>query len=93
MSKVILQGYILAPDADLANVKEALPEHILLTQQEAGCLVFKVTSDETNPNRFNVYEEFVDRAAFEKHQQRVRESRWGKVTGDVSRHYEISGLD
>lgn len=93
MSKVILQGYILVPDNDLDGVEAALPEHIQLTQQEAGCLVFEVTTDKANPNRFNVYEEFVDRDAFKRHQQRVSDSPWGKVTVNVSRHYEISGLD
>ena len=93
MSKVILQGYILVPDSDLEDVEAALPEHIRLTQQEAGCLVFEVARDETKPNRFNVFEEFVDRDAFDRHQQRVQESRWGKITVNVSRHYEISGLD
>jgi len=93
LSKVILQGYILVLDDDLDNVEEALPEHIQLTKQEAGCLVFSVTKDEADPNRFNVYEEFADPEAFEKHQQRVRESRWGAITANVSRHYEVSGLD
>lgn len=93
MPKVILQGYILVLDDDLDNVEEALPEHIESTQREAGCLVFTVTKDKTDPNRFNVYEEFVDREAFEKHQQRVQESRWGKTTKNVTRQYEIRGLD
>lgn len=93
MKKVVLQGHILVPDSDLGVVKATLPGHIQLTQQEAGCLVFNVTQDHKNPNRFNVYEEFADRDAFEKHQQRVRESRWGRITTNVSRHYEISGLD
>lgn len=80
-------------DDDLDEVSAALPEHIKLTRQEAGCLVFNVTKDEANPNRFNVYEEFADRDAFEKHQLRVRESRWGTITANVSRHYDIGSLD
>jgi len=81
------------PDGDLAKVMQALTEHIELTRQEKGCLVFEVAQDDTNPNRFNVYEEFVDREAFENHQQRVRDSRWGATTANISRHYEISGID
>ncbi|EPR4995117.1 putative quinol monooxygenase, partial [Vibrio navarrensis] len=41
------------------------------------------------PLRFDVYEEFVDKVAFEQHQKRVKASRWGKVTVSVERHYEI----
>ena len=89
MSKVILKGHIVVPDIDLAAVKSALPLHIELTRQEAGCLVFQVTQDETHKNIFKVYEEFMDRSAFEAHQYRVRVSRWGKVTKNVERVYQI----
>lgn len=90
MSKVILQVFIDVPDKDLSTVKRELENHINLTLEEPGCLVFKVTEDEANPNRFNVYEEFVDKSAFELHQKRVHSSNWGNVTKDVERHYEIS---
>lgn len=93
MSKVILSGYILVPDADLAVVEAELPRHIENTRQESGCLVFEVVRDEANPNRFEVYEEFTDQRAFEHHQQRVGRSRWGQVTSNVARHYQIEGLD
>ena len=90
MSKVILQGYILVPDKDLEIVKRELPIHINLTNKELGCLVFDVTNDINNPNKFNVYEEFVDQAAFEHHQNRVKHSNWGKITNQVTRHYQIT---
>lgn len=90
MSKVTLEGYILVPESDLSAVESALGSHTALTRQEAGCLVFDVSQDETNKNRFNVYEEFVDRSAFESHQERVRQSEWGKVAAGAERHYRIT---
>ena len=90
MSKVILQGYILVPDVDLEIVKTELVVHSKLTKQESGCLIFEVTPDIDNPNRFSVYEEFVDQAAFDLHQSRVKNSNWGKVTTQVERHYQIT---
>lgn len=89
MSKVILTGFIIVPDANLETVKQELPIHTALTRNESGCLRFDVTPDKHSPNRFDVYEEFADRAAFDAHQARVQNSRWGQVTKDVERHYEI----
>ena len=89
-SKVILSGYILVPEGELKPVLDALPRHIELTQAESGNLVFEVTQDDTNPCRFNVYEEFVDQEAFEAHQERARNSAWGQVTQNVERYYKIS---
>ena len=93
MSKVILTGYIIVPDSDLHAVKEELTTHIRLTTQEDGCIVFEVTQDESNLNKFNVYEEFVDRDSFSAHQKRVRESNWGAITENVERHYQITDVN
>lgn len=90
MSKITLQGYIVISDDDLARVKAEIPRHIELTKKEEGCLVFRVSQDQESKNTFNVYEEFVDRGAFEAHQQRVKSSRWGKIAANVERHYQIS---
>lgn len=90
MPKIILQGYILVPNADLGFVIAALDQHCLLTQAEPGCLVFNVTQSKNNPNRFDVYEEFIDKHAFILHQQRVKTSYWGQVTANVERFYQIS---
>ena len=88
MSKVTLSGYILVPEADREAVAAALPVHIDATRGEPGCLVFEVTrADEAG--RFDVYEEFVDRGAFEAHQARVKASEWGAVTARVERHYTV----
>lgn len=93
MSKIILSGYIIVPEPDLEAVQEKLPEHILKTREEEGCLVFNVDQDPADPCRFQVYEEFKNNAAFEFHQARVGASEWGEVTRNVKRHYMIEGND
>ncbi|GAA5524222.1 hypothetical protein Maes01_00776 [Microbulbifer aestuariivivens] len=89
MSKVTLRGYILVPESELEVVKNELDNHKRPTLEEPGCLVFRVTENPENPLRFDVYEEFAHRAAFDLHQQRVRASRWGQVTLNIERHYQI----
>ena len=90
MSKVILEGYIVVSEADLMAVKRALVNHIQLTREEDGCIVFDVSQDSENENRFNVYEAFSSESAFELHQQRVRSSAWGKASKEVKRYYQVS---
>ena len=89
MSKVILKGFILVPQDELAAVRQALVRHTELTLEEPGCLVFEVTANRENPCRFHVYEEFKDKDAFLQHQARVQASDWGKLTVNVERHYEV----
>ncbi|MDW6004814.1 putative quinol monooxygenase [Vibrio mangrovi] len=91
MSKVILKGFIIVPESDLAAVKQALVRHRKLTLEEPGCIVFEVTENADDPQRFDVYEEFTDKSAFEQHQKRVKRSLWGEITMNVERHYEIVG--
>jgi len=93
LSKIILQGHIVVPESDIEIVESELANHIELTREEAGCLKFTVEQDPNVTGRFNVYEEFSSREAFDYHQQRVRASYWGKVTKDVERHYKISEQD
>lgn len=92
MKEIILKGFILVSQNDLMAVKDELDNHIQLTRAETGCLTFKVTQDPLNPCRFDVYEEFVDEAAFQAHQARVKSSRWGKITVNVERHYTVTGI-
>ncbi|MDX7744150.1 putative quinol monooxygenase [Aeromonas veronii] len=92
MGKVILQGFIIVPLSDLTIVKSELDAHIRLTHAETGCQIFEVTQDPLNPCRFDVYEEFVDEAAFQAHQARVKSSRWGEITVNVERHYTVTGI-
>jgi len=93
MNKIVLKGHIIVPESDLAVVKNELPVHIELTRQEEGCLVFEVTQDENENNKFHVYEEFINEPAFSSHQQRVGKSKWGSVTKNVERFYEITELN
>ena len=90
MSKLVLKGYIVVAEEDLAAVEAALPEHSALTRQEPGCLKFEVKQDPDNQSVFNIYEEFVDNAAFQAHKQRMKNTRWVAVAANVERHYEIS---
>ena len=92
MNKVTLKGYIVVPGSDLSVVTEELQVHIDLTRREAGCLVFEVTQDGSEKHKFHVYEEFTSESAFKNHQQRVRSSKWGSVTKNVERFYEVTGL-
>ncbi|GLT19849.1 antibiotic biosynthesis monooxygenase [Vibrio zhanjiangensis] len=89
MSKVVLKGFILVLESELGLVKSELTNHKRLTLEEGGCITFQVTEDPQNPLRFDVYEEFIDRAAFDYHQERVKASRWGNVTTNVQRYYEL----
>lgn len=89
MARIILEGYIVVPAEELATVRQALAEHIRLTHAEPGCLVFRVTEQMERVGVFDVYEEFVDQTAFEAHQQRVKTSDWGAITGNVERNYRV----
>jgi len=93
MPKVKLEGYILVPDSDLSAVVNELINHTALTQAEEGNLIFQVTQDDNDKNRFDVYEEFIDQQAFDLHQERVRNSSWGSLTTNIERHYDISTIE
>lgn len=93
MSKIILEGHVVVSDTDLASIMDELSGHIELTRRENGCLRFEVTQSTDAENVFYVYEEFIDRAAFEAHQQRVKLSDWGRVALSVERHYQVTEAD
>ena len=89
MSKVIVEGYILVSDEDMEIVEVELPIHAYLTKNEQGCITFNVTKDKVDKHRFNVYEVFNSATAFEYHQNRIKDSRWGAITKNVIRNYQI----
>tara|TARA_R100001143_G_scaffold2775_1_gene5832 strand:+ start:176 stop:457 length:282 start_codon:yes stop_codon:yes gene_type:complete len=89
MPKVILAGRIIVPDSDLDSVIAALPTHINLSREEKGCLKFEVTQSAEDKNIFDVYEAFVDETAFQRHQERARDSAWGRISANAERHYEV----
>lgn len=82
-------GFIRVPEADMAAVEAHLDEHIRLTRAEAGCLEFSVRQRPDDAHMFDVYEEFVDERAFKAHRERAAKSAWGKITRNVSRHYDV----
>ncbi|MGO2159141.1 MAG: putative quinol monooxygenase [Vibrio toranzoniae] len=92
MSKVILQGHILVPDNALEAVTPALAAHKELTLAEPGCIVFRISQSTLQPNRFEVYEEFTNREAFDTHQRRVKSSEWGEISKSVTRHYQVTDV-
>lgn len=50
MSKVTLQGHMEVSEADLSSILEALPKHVELTRNEAGCLIFDVIPNSKEAN-------------------------------------------
>ncbi len=92
---IVLAGYIDVPRDRLEAVAAALPDHILLTRAEPGCLSFEVTPDPSHPGgRFIVAERFTDRAAFDAHQTRAGASPWAEITAGVPpRHYKIEEVE
>lgn len=69
-------------------VRRFLPEHILLTKNEPGCVSFEVKAS-ADPMVWTVEELFVDQNSFDTHQERTKNSRWGVETGAILRQYEI----
>lgn len=90
MSRVTLTGFIIVPEADLKAIEAEVPNHIRLTREEPGCVAFSVDQSPSDPCRFDVAEEFRDRAAFDSHQLRVKQSRWGWVARNAERHYQVT---
>lgn len=88
MGVIRLTGTMHCPPDQAEIVRAALPEHVRLTQAEPGCLDFKVV--ETAPGVFSVSERFADRTAYEAHQVRTRASHWWRVTGHLSREFELT---
>ena len=88
---ITLQGMMDVPPDRWQAVLDALPDHVALTLAEPGCQRFEVTPDPQQPHRLQVREGFSDRAAYQAHQKRSRASRWGKLTRDFPRSYQITG--
>ncbi|MGJ8673796.1 putative quinol monooxygenase [Rubritalea sp.] len=93
MKKITLYGHIVVQPEELDTIKKALPVHLEATRAEEGCITFQVDEHPTEAGRFDVYEEFVSKSAFEHHQKRVKESAWGAATQNVSRSYTVEGLE
>ncbi|GGL80135.1 putative quinol monooxygenase [Wenxinia marina] len=75
---------ICADAAEAALVRDLLPEHVRLTREEPGCEMFEV-EELPGTTIWEVRERFADRAAFEAHQARTRDSEWGRRTAAIRR--------
>lgn len=87
---IALAAIITCGPRDRALVESLLPEHIRLTRQEPGCLLFQVVPDRCDPDRLLVAERFVDGAAFAAHQARTANSSWGRATQHLKRAYQVT---
>lgn len=63
-------------------------DHIALTRAEPGCLSFDISPTD-DPFTFEVMEAFRDRAAFDAHQARTRDSAWFTATRGILRDFRI----
>lgn len=91
MSRLSLSGFLICRSLEEADrVARLLPDHIRLTRAEPGCLAFDVVRSHSDPVRFAVRETFRDRAAFEVHQARARDTIWAKATKGIPRDYTIT---
>lgn len=88
-TQIRLTGHIDVPPGRREAVAAALPEHIRLTRAEPGCLQFDVQPDPQVPGRWLVEELFDSREAFEAHQTRARQSRWGEISAGLAREYDV----
>ena len=59
--------------AEASDVAAHAPEHVALSRAEAGCLSFHIAPTD-DPLVWAVDETFRDRAAFDAHQARTRDS-------------------
>ncbi|MCG7417232.1 MULTISPECIES: putative quinol monooxygenase [Microbacterium] len=90
MSTVRVRGRLVCATPQEAEiVRSHLPAHVELTRAEPGCLRFVVAqTDDTLV--WWVEELFADDDAFDRHQRRVSQSLWGRVTAGIERQYSIT---
>jgi quinol monooxygenase YgiN len=65
--------------------------HVAATRAESGCLSFTI-DDTDDPMVFDVMESFRDRAAFDAHQARTRDSDWFAATKGILRDFRVEDL-
>ena len=66
MPKTLYAEFTVTPGNE-ARVAEMMRELTTLVRQEPGNLVFEPYVEESNPNRYFVFEVYMDQAAFETH--------------------------
>jgi quinol monooxygenase YgiN len=84
-----LRGQLVCMTQDeVQAVRTHLPDHLSLTRAEPGCLTFEVTETD-DPMVYEVMEAFRDRASFDAHQARTRESAWFAATRGILRDFRL----
>lgn len=87
-----LRGQMICMTAeDRSAVLAHMADHIALTRAEPGCLTFEISETEA-PFTFEVMEAFQDRAAFDAHQARTRDSAWFTATRGILRDFRIEEI-
>lgn len=77
----------MLPD-ERAAVLTHMADHIRLSRAEPACLAFDITETD-DPMVFEVMEAFRDRAGFDAHQARTRDSAWFTATRGILRDFRV----
>lgn len=73
---------------EVLSIRQHLPRHSALTRAEPGCRMFEV-SETDDPMIYEVMEAFADRASFDAHQARTRDSDWFAATRSILRDFRL----
>jgi quinol monooxygenase YgiN len=64
----VIAHYVAKPGtAD--DIAATLAQHVAATRAEPGCLEFSACRDVDDPDRFALFEQYVDEAAFQSHRE------------------------
>jgi quinol monooxygenase YgiN len=89
---VRLRGQLICMTAEeVAAVQTHLAAHLALTRAEPGCLTFEVSPTD-DPMIYEVMEAFRDRASFDAHQARTRDSVWFAATRGILRDFRMEEI-
>lgn len=84
-----LRGQLICTtEAETQAVAAHVAEHIRLSRAEPGCLTFDIAPTD-DPLVWEVMESFRDRAAFDAHQVRTRDSAWFAATRTALRAFRV----
>lgn len=82
-----LTGRLICADmAEMLLALELLPDHIAASRSEPGCLRFDIAQSD-DPLIWDLTELFADKTAFAAHQERSRNSRWGRESAALRRDF------
>jgi quinol monooxygenase YgiN len=84
-----LRGQLICMTQDeVQTVQTHLPLHVSLTRAEPGCILFEVSQTDDSMV-WEVMEAFRDRASFDAHQARTRDSVWFTATRGILRDFRM----